>query len=239
MPLLRSATLLVAALCWAAAAAASGTAGQESHERLQRLAESHALEVARSFAPPGAAVKVKAARLDSRLHLAACPVTPETFDPPGQPARSEAVVGLRCPTGASWSLYVPVRLSITVDVVVLAAPAARGDALDASELSLEPRDVAQLNGGYLASLADAEGLVLRRPVRPGTVLTHSLLERPRIVHRGQRVRIRAEAGGLVVDAEGEALADAAQGDRVRVRNTRSGLVVEGVVDVAGNVVATF
>ncbi len=239
MSLLRSATFAAAALCWTAFAAATGTAGEESHDRLQRLAESHALEIARSLAPPGADVKAEAVRLDPRLHLSACAVTPETFDPPGQPARSEAVVGLRCPAGASWSLYVPVRLSITVDVVVLTAPAARGDVLDASKLALEPRDVARLSGGYLAALADAKGLVLRRLVRPGTVLTQAMLERPRLVQRGQRVRIRAEGGGLVVDAEGEALADAAQGDRVRVRNTRSGLVVEGVVDRAGNVVAGF
>jgi flagella basal body P-ring formation protein FlgA len=220
------------------AAAAAGT-GYESHERIRNLAAAFALEGARSSAPSGADIKAEAARLDPRLTLPACAGVPETFDPPGRSTGSQAIVGVRCSSGAAWSIYVPVRLEIVVPVVVLAGPAARGETLDGAALRLEPRNVAGLTSGYLTTQAEAEGMVLRRAVAPGTILNAALLERPRLIKRGERVRIRVGTASFSVGSEGEALADAAEGQHLRVRNTRSGRVVEGVVDAEGNVVALW
>ena len=75
---------LAAAAALASASAADG--GLEDHARIRSLAEAHALEAARSFAPAGARLSATAARLDSRLRLPACPVAPETFAPPGNGA---------------------------------------------------------------------------------------------------------------------------------------------------------
>lgn len=218
--------------------AATGT-GYESHDRIRSLAETFALERARSSAPSGAELKAEAARLDPRLTLPACANPPETFDPPGRSTGSQAVVGVRCAAGAAWSIYVPVRLEMIVPVVVLTAPVARGEALGAAALRLEPRNVAGLTGGYLTARTEAEGKILRRAVAPGTILNAALLDRPRLIRRGERVRIRVGTASFMVDSEGEALADAAEGDHLRVRNTRSARVVEGVVDSEGNVVALW
>ncbi|HEU4618212.1 MAG TPA: flagellar basal body P-ring formation chaperone FlgA [Gammaproteobacteria bacterium] len=231
-----AAALLVCAV--PAASAFGAAAGLESHDRIRTLAESYARARAEAEAPSGATVSAEAATLDPRLALPACAVTPETFDPPGRSAGGQTLVGVRCPSGAAWSIYVPVRLDIVADVVVLAAPTARGQPLDSASVRLEPRDVAGL-AAYMTATADAEGMLLRRGVPPGTVLTASMLERPRIVKRGERVRVRAGGGLFQVVSEAEALADAAEGDHVRVRNTRSGLIVEGVVDAEGNVVADW
>ncbi len=224
---------LAAAAALASASAADG--GLEDHARIRSLAEAHALEAARSFAPAGARLSATAARLDSRLRLPACPVAPETFAPPGNGASALASVGVRCPEAPGWSLYVPVEVEVLVDVVVLAGPAATGQTLSASNLRLEPANVARLGAGYLTRIADAEGQVLKRPVRPGTVLTAALLARPTLVRRGQRVELLAGGSALAVRTEGEALSDAAEGDRVRVRNLRSRTIVEGVVAADGTV----
>jgi flagella basal body P-ring formation protein FlgA len=218
---------------------AASAQAQESHERIRSVAAAFALSRARASAPAGAEIKTEAARLDPRLALPACAAPPEAFDPPGRSTSSQAVVGVRCPAGAAWSIYVPVRLEIRVPVVVLAGSAARGEPLGAESLRVEARDVAGLTSGYLLALSEAEGMVLRRAVAPGTILSPNLLEPPRLIRRGQRVRIRAGAGGFTVGSEGEALADAAVGEHLRVRNTVSGRVVEGVVDAEGNVVALW
>jgi flagellar basal body P-ring formation protein FlgA len=220
----------IALATWLTAASAA-----MDHERIRAVAESHALEAARSFAPDGARVEVTAARLDSRLKLADCPVEPETFDPPGQRPNAHLSVGVRCPTAPAWSLYVPVRVDVTVDVVVLSAAVGHGQTLGSDDLRHESRNVARLGGAYLTRIEDAEGMVLRHPVPPGTVLAPRLVERPKVVRRGQRVRLVVRDGGLSVRSDGEALADAAEGDRVRVRNLGSRLVVEGVVDAQGAV----
>lgn len=227
---------LLVALAAAALVTVPATGAQlEDHARIRALAEAHALVSARAFAPKGAAVKAEAARLDARLRLAACPVEPETFAAPGSRPSPLVSVGVRCPSGAGWSLYVPVEIEAIVDVVVLSAPAGAGETLTAAALRLEPANVARLNGGYLTRIADAEGWVLRRPVRPGSILTPSLLERPTLVKRGQRVALLARSAGLAVRSEGEALSDAAEGDRVRVRNMHSRTIVEGIVAPDGTV----
>lgn len=217
------------------AAGPAAGAGLEDHERIRSLAEAHALETARSLAPAGARLSASAARLDPRLRLAACPVVPETFSAPGSGLSAVASVGVRCPAAPGWSLYVPVEVEVLVDVVVLAAPAATGQTLTATDLRLEPANVARLGGGYLTRIDDAEGRVLKRPVRPGTVLTAALLARPTLVRRGQRVELLAGGTALTVRTEGEALSDAAEGERVRVRNVRSRTVVEGIVMADGTV----
>jgi flagellar basal body P-ring formation protein FlgA len=132
-------------------------------------------------------------------------------------------------------LYIPVRVEMQGQVLVLAAPVARGEVLGPSHLRVELQDLAQLPGGWLSDPEQAVGMVLRRPVRPGQVLTPSALEAPRLVRRGQRVAVIAMGDSFAVHTEGEALADAAAGERVRVRNLQTRSVVEGLVDERGQV----
>jgi flagella basal body P-ring formation protein FlgA len=234
-------TAAIGFVSWLALLAASGLRAApeyENHERIRGAAESYAREVAKRAAPTGATIAAEAARLDPRLRLPLCPVALETFSPI-ESFGGRTTVGVRCPSTHEWSLYVPVRMKITANVVVLAAPMARGGVLSADMLRLDARDVAPLSTGYLTSLSAAEGMVLRRPATPGTVLTPALLERPRLVRRGERVRIHVLDKAISVSSEGEALADASEGDHLKVRNPASGVVIEGVVDASGDVVARW
>jgi flagella basal body P-ring formation protein FlgA len=231
--MLASMPLLAAAIAPMAPVDAAALA---DHAQLRSLAEAHATRLARAAAPQGARLESEAARLDPRLRLAACGTTPTTFDPPGQRAGANVSVGVRCTQGAEWTLYIPVRVIMRGEVVVLAAPAARGEVLTLAHMRTESQDLAQLNAGYFSDPEEILGMVLRRPLRPGQVVTANALERPRLVARGQRVRVIAIGGSFAVQTEGEALADAAEGDRVRVRNLHSRSIVEGQVDELGRVV---
>lgn len=217
--------------------ATAAPAALTDHQQLRDLATAHALEQAERSAPDGARLRAEAARLDPRLRLPACAMTPETFDPPGRRGGANVSVGVRCQSGAEWTLYIPVRVEMRAEVLVLGNAAGRGETLRAEHLRLEEHDVAQLNGGWMTSPEDAVGMTLRRPLRPGQVITREALEAPRLVRRGQRVAVIAGMGGIAVRSEGEALADAAAGERVRVRNLRSRQIVEGLVDDRGQVLA--
>lgn len=226
--------LLLAMPLFAGDAAASAWV---DHQLLRELASAHALGQARRSAPDGARLRADAARLDPRLRLPACPSTPETFDPPGHRGGANISVGVRCTGSAEWTLYIPVRVEMRAPVLVLSAAAARGDTLASRHLRLEEHDVAQLNGGWLTDPHEAIGMTLRRPLRPGQVITREALEPARLVRRGQRVAVISGHGGISVRGEGEALADAAAGERVRVRNVHSRQVIEGLVDERGQVLA--
>ena len=204
----------------------------EDHERIRATAETYAASVTTSLAPAGANIRATATRLDPRLRLPACSAAISAFGMSGQTGIPSSV-GVRCDGERPWSIYVPVRVEVIADVVVLAAVAERGAPLRAEQLRLEPRDVGGLIRGYLTDIAATEGMVLTRPLQPGAVLDPSVLAPERIVRRGERVHLRAESGPLKVSMEGEALADAARGERVRVRNMASGTVVEGIVAEVG------
>jgi len=201
-------------------------------EDIRATAARHALGIGQSQTPSHARIRADASRLDPRLQLVACSVPLEAFSPPGQRPSGRLSVGVRCPS-AAWSLYVPVRLEVLTDVVVLTAPATRGQPLNSQQLSLETRDVAIQHGGYLSTLEAAVGMVPRRALAAGSILSPGAIELPKLVRRGQRVRLVSHAASFAVEAEGEALGDAASGERVRVRNLRSGQIVEGVVDDEG------
>jgi len=207
----------------------------EDHDRIREVARTHAESLAERLAPESAVVRATAGRLDSRLRLPACPVQPQSFTVTGQTGMPSSV-GVRCTEDTLWSLYVPVQVEVIADVIVLSMPGFRGDRLTADHVSLEPRDIARMTRGFLTDPGQVDEMVLKRQVPIGTVLDASMLERERIVHRGERVRLEAGQGPLAVSVEGEALADAARGDRVRVRNVSSGRVVEGIALGSGRVV---
>jgi flagella basal body P-ring formation protein FlgA len=212
----------------------TSAAGAQAHEEIRQAAQTHALREAQRYAPAGGQIKALADRIDPRLLLGACDGPLETFTPAGQSAIERLNVGVKCESPA-WSLFLPVRVEILADVVILSGSVARGQALSRDQLRLDERDVAPLIGGYLSRIEDAEHMTLKRSVPLGTILTTSLIERPKLIERGQRVQVIAGAAALTITTYGEALADAAEGDRVKVRNLKSLKVVEGKVDADGRV----
>jgi flagella basal body P-ring formation protein FlgA len=125
-------------------------------------------------------------------------------------------------------------------VLVASAPVAAGSVFDPRAFALELRDVAALNGAPLAPFAAggrAGALRVRRPLDAGQVVLASDVGPTPAVARNQEVTIRVQAGAILVETPGVALADGRLGAMVRVRNPRSGeiydarIVDEGVLAV--------
>ncbi|NNE63328.1 MAG: flagellar basal body P-ring formation protein FlgA, partial [Gammaproteobacteria bacterium] len=62
-----------------------------------------------------------------------------------------------------------------------------------------------------------------------------MVEKPRIISRGQRVTILARVGGMEVRTSGKALAHGAAGERIAVQNIKSRQKLEGTVLASGEV----
>ncbi len=230
---------LVAALLaplFAPAASAADDARYEPHARIADAATTFMTREAR-VAHAAARIEVTAGQLDPRLRMVRCDAPLETFMPPGGRTLGRTVAGVRCPTGARWSLFVPVHVAAYREVVTLARPLARGTRLAAGDLAVREHDLGDLPRGWIADPAQAVDRALRRAGGSGDVLTPALLSEPQVVRRGQRVRLESTAGTVGVHADAEALGHAARGERVRVRNLSSGEVVQAVA-ISDGVVAT-
>lgn len=203
--------------------------GFESPERIRSVARDYAQQQA------GAGTQVEATALDERLRLPACSKSPAAFMPQGNNGRGAMTVGVRCEGPVAWTLYIPVRISQNLQVLVLTRSLNRGEVITPDMLSLQVRDTATLPYGYLSDLTAVTGKTLKRPMIAGSVLSPDAMEAQRIIKRGQLVTVYSRVGGLEVRAQATALSDAGQGERLRVENKSSHRVVEGVVRSADSI----
>ncbi|MGI9257306.1 MAG: flagellar basal body P-ring formation chaperone FlgA [Gammaproteobacteria bacterium] len=173
-------------------------------------------------------ISVEARSVDDRLRLPACSQPLEAFAE--RPLRNgQGTVTVECSGASAWRLFVPVRATHNVDVVVTANSMSRGQRISEADVRLHQSSSATLPLNYVTQLEDVVGLTLTRSMPAGTVLVSGALDYPNLVTRGDLVTLIAGARGIMVKSAGTALEDAALTERVRVR-TQMGRVVEGVVE---------
>ncbi len=225
--------LSLALACGAAAddAIQSTAAIEQTAERYLRAALEHT---------HGGTVVVTASQVDPRLRLQACDAPLEGFLPPGRDPLRTTTVGVRCPGGAPWSLYIPVTVEIHSEVVVAARPLRRGTRVHADDLRLATREVSRNRHAWFTRVEEVLGLEVRRAVREGDILTVQAVVEPLLVRRGGEVIIEAGGnGGVHITGRGEALQDGREGDRIRVRNLDSGREIQGRVIAPNRIEVVF
>jgi flagella basal body P-ring formation protein FlgA len=211
---------------------ATAESGPQSLESIHATAQSF---VERQIPTSPGELLVEVGRMDPRLRLPACEQPLEAFFAPGARQLGNTTVGVRCNDAKSWSLYIPVTIKLTREILVLVNPLSRGATLGPSDIRKEPREVSSLASGFLTEPRQALGRQLTQTLAPGTPLSPLLLKAPALVRRGQTVVLLVNSGGLEVRMSGQALADGAEGQMVRVRNSASRRVVEGIVTAEGTV----
>ncbi len=205
----------------------------ESIDNIARTARTFlADEMQRRY--PNHTVAVTVDPLDTRLQFAQCDHAVRAELAPGSRQRGGNVsVRVFCTKPTRWSLFVPSRVTIFGQVVVVARPLARSQRIGAADVQLEQRDISLLPNGYFDTPNAVLGLQTKRALVPGQVLNDGQLTLPMLIKRGQLVTLRARAGGVHVDMQGEALADGSLGQRIQARNQSSRRVVEGVIIADG------
>ncbi len=170
-----------------------------------------------------------AGKLDARLQLKKCTSDLETFSTGSMNNVSRTTVGVRCTGLYPWTLYVPVTISGTVDVVFSSRAMTRGELLTAADLETRQVSLGKLPIGYLSDSAQLTNFELTRPVRAGTALTLNAVKSRKIVQQGQEVIIVAQTAGIQVRMTGEALKNGNFGDLIPVKNLKSGRTVEATI----------
>jgi flagella basal body P-ring formation protein FlgA len=203
----------------------------QAADAVQPLSALRDSAVAAVLAQAAPSARAEALALDERLRLPACA---EALRAAPEPVRGGQVrVAVSCAAPLSWTVYVGVRLTDIRPVLTLSRGAQRGEALDASLLVPQERDIAGLPYGYFSDPAQLAGRQLRRPAGAGSVLTPDMVEGQKLVRRGDLVTVIGRAGPMEVRSQGKALRDGAAGDRIPVENSSSRRVVEGRVTGGG------
>jgi flagella basal body P-ring formation protein FlgA len=120
-----------------------------------------------------------------------------------------------------------------MDVDILARPVPRGSLLAMTDFT---RSEAEAGAARFAlSASRAAGMAARRDLPRGSVVRAADIAPPPAVRRGEPVRIMLDMAGMLITAQGRALADAAEGESVRVYSTSTNATLTARVTAPGAV----
>ncbi|HMN84305.1 MAG TPA: flagellar basal body P-ring formation chaperone FlgA, partial [Burkholderiaceae bacterium] len=167
--------------------------------------------------------------LGGRPRLPAC-ARFEPFVPPSARLWGPSHIGVRCVEGGSWTMMVPVTVSVYGPALVADRPLAAGAAADPDSFRIDQVDLTAARGAPVADPAQLAGRALARPLRAGEPLRAQDLRVLQTVAAGDPVRIRLVGPGFTVSSDGFALAGAGEGQSLRVRTGTGRLLVGTVHD---------
>lgn len=203
-------------------ALAASAAQPQSHARIRDTVTDFVR--AQTQAIPGK-VTIQVAEIDRRTSLPACPSL-EAFMSPGTQLNGNSSVGVRCTSQQNWTLFVPVSVKISLNLLTANKVLQQGQTLRAEDLGSLSSD--SLQPGSLTEPSQAIGKIMKFSLAAGQILRQDMLRAPYTVKQGQSVQLKVLGAGFRVSAEGQALNNAAEGDTTTVR-TASGQIVSGIV----------
>lgn len=119
------------------------------------------------------------------------------------------------------NLTVQVEVEALAEMVVATRTLERGEVVSASDVALDRRDLAHVQGRYSRTLDEVVGLRVKSALRANAPLRGDYLERVPVVKSGQLVTIVAENDVVRITATGRAKLSGAVGDTISVQNLSS------------------
>ncbi|MBL8384902.1 MAG: flagellar basal body P-ring formation protein FlgA [Burkholderiales bacterium] len=171
-------------------------------------------------------VEVSIGRLDERLNLAPCAQV-EPYLPGQARLWGRSQIGLRCVSGASWNVYLPVEVRVFGQALVASRPIAFGQTVMPEDMRIDEVELSRENGMPAVDPQAIEGRLAIRGIAAGMPLRPEYFRAAPVVGAGDTVRLVYNGAGFTVTASGRALASAPDGAPVRVQ-TESGRIVQGI-----------
>lgn len=167
--------------------------------------------------------------IDRRINLPQCGKI-EVFLPDGSHLIGNTSVGVRCSENKGWSIFVPVQIKISLDLLISARKLPPGHILQQDDLSTQTTEVTQAGG--ITEPKQVIGKVLRYGIAAGQILREDMLRPPYSITQGQVVQLLIQNKGFSISSTGVALNNASEGQTVKVRNN-AGIVVTGMAHSGG------
>lgn len=174
-------------------------------------------------------VAYKVDEMDQRITLPGC-ARLEAFLPAGNQLIGKTAVGVRCNEANGWSIFVPVQIRISLNLLVSAHQLPLGHTLQEQDLASQVTETSRPAG--FSDPKQVIGKVLRYGITAGQVLREDMLRLPYSVTQGRAVQLAVQGSGFSIRSDGVALNNASNGQTVQVR-VGSGRVTSGVARANG------
>lgn len=205
------------------------TTATAAHQDLAQIRASVVALVQQQTASIPGKVSFQVDEIDRRIVLPAC-VRLEAFLPAGSQLIGKTAVGVRCNTPNGWSIFVPVQIRVSLNLLVSARQLPAGHVLQEQDVVGQTTETTKSVG--FTDPAQVAGKVLRYGITAGQILREDMLRLPYAVAQGQTVQIATQGNGFSIRNEGVALNNAIDGQPVQVR-VGGGRVIGGIARNGG------
>lgn len=205
---------------------AANAAGQHDHAALKTAVNSFVQQ--QTAALPGK-ITYHIDEIDPRLILRPCSKV-NVFLPSGSQLIGRVSIGVRCQETNGWSIFIPVQIKISRDLLISARPLLMGQIIHEEDLARQTTEITQNSG--ITDAKQVIGKVLRYSIAAGYTLREDMLRAPYSVKQGQVVQLSVQGNGFSMSSSGVALSNASEGETVQIR-TSAGRVVSGIASTEG------
>lgn len=182
--------------------------------------------------PKNGQIKITVGKIDPRIQIKPCQSELKLNIPQKRSSRN-LNVKIYCSDSTPWHLFLPVRVELTVPVVVASRKLDKGTTLDNSNIEIKLVNQNKLRGQTINDLSTVIGAKTKRSLMLGKPLTPKNVC---FVCKGDPVVIIAKSSEFAIKTNGIALSDGAIGERIRVKNSRSGRTINAQVKTINRVV---
>jgi flagella basal body P-ring formation protein FlgA len=141
--------------------------------------------------------------------------------PPGGPAAILWRGFVRYGSQRRFAIWARVKVTVQSTRIVATQNLPAGRRIEAAQVRVEPTETFP-SSQPAPSLDQVLGLVPRRSIAAGAVLTKNLLDAPKEVERGAVVEVEVHSGGARLSLEGRAQNSGRRGDAIPIRNLATG-----------------
>lgn len=182
--------------------------------------------------PAKGRIQITPAPIDPRITVKPCDV-PLSANIPENYSRRNVNVKVSCESSTPWHLFVPVKISTTVPVLVTQHKVDKGSVLDEGNLTIEWREQYKLRGETIDNKDWIIGAKSKRTLSKGSIVTKKSIC---VVCKGENVTITAQSNDFMIKTAGVALKNATLGEQVKVKNLSSGRTIFAQVKAVNQVV---
>ena len=180
-------------------------------------------------------ISITAPKLDPRIHINDCDSNLKVNILENQNSRN-INVKISCESKNSWHLYLPVKVTILLPVLVAASNLDKGAILDSDNTKVTFVEEYKIRGATLSDNESVLGARIKRNLQKDNAIYSNNIC---IVCKGEIVTILANASSFQIKTNGTALSNGTIGEQVRIKNNRSGKVISARVKDINKVVISL
>ncbi len=182
---------------------------------------------------PDAQIKININQLNSKFKQHQC-TSALIFTPPRN-ISARPLLKVSCETPRKWMLYLRAKATVKQNALVARLALKRGRTISPAMVEIERIDKLRHPDSY-TSFEQISGMVTKRTLPSGRVLSSRDLSRAPAVNKGDAIMIEARRGGLSIRTAGIAAQSGHIGEQISATNNRSGKEVRGIIKARGLIV---